>query len=249
MSDSQPASGVLVRTFADGAGEYRCTAEEVPPSRSPGWGVQVDARFVGVDGVEGVMDAASSEHDPVRLSARPTERDLHEAIDRFVGDERRSTLIETSALTEQIGEMVELSVGYAGGLIHDPGLGVMDALPHASHVARVLAIGQGPEVPKFVSILVGLACGKHPAPPLSWLETPVGAIAVWEGLVEQEPFGEAMSASAAAATLGEDGRDAIVRLVNDGYLDRHPVTGVTRASVRALLAERDGASRPTLGDE
>lgn len=250
MSVRQPAS-TLVRTFADGAGEYRCLAAALPPSPTSGWVVHIDASSVGIDGIERVMEPAAPRGEWVPHDACPAEQDLHDAIDRFLGEARRKTLVETSALTAQVAEMIELGVGMMGGLIHDPGLGVIDSLPHASHVARVLAIGQGPEVSTFASILVGLACGMHPEPPPEWLRTPVGAVAVWEGIVEQTPFGEAMSASAAAATLGEeDGRDAIVRLVEAGCLDRHPVTGVTRESVRALLVEREEeASRGSSGEE
>lgn len=248
MSDRQPALGTVIRTFADGAGEYRCIAAAMPPSRTSGWAVHVEACFVGVDGVERAMESAVPEHELLWMDDRPTQDDLHRVIDRFVGEERRATLVETSALTLQVCELLELSVGMVGGLIHDPGLGVMDALPHASHVARVLAVGRGPEVSTFASILVGLACGMHPEPPPGWLRTPVGRIAVWEGIVEQAPLGEAMSASAAAETLGENGRNAIVELVDEGLLDRHPVTGVTRESVRALLRQREEANRRPPGD-
>jgi hypothetical protein len=238
MSEREPAPGTLIRTFTDPVSEYRCVAVVMPPTLTYGWTIRVDGTVVGADGLNAEMTPAEPHEIPAEFPFCPSITELYIEIDRFLGNTRRTSLTETTAVTMQVLDLLAFGVGTVGALVHDPQLGVIDALPHASHIARTLVLGDSPDSSVYASVLVGLACGMHPDPPGSWAMTPVGQIASREGLLEHVPFDEPLSESAAALLLGEPTTDAIVRLVNLGMLDAHPVSGVTRASVDALLAAR-----------
>jgi hypothetical protein len=244
-ADNQRAPETLVRTFADRAGECRCTAIGVSPSDTTAWRIGVFC--IGDNGEDDEDELTSADTFPVPHGRRPSFDDLSAAIDQFLGD-RLCTLVETSPLAAQISQLLAVSGGAVGHLTHDRRLEAADMLSHASQAARVLTMGEPSEVATVASALIQIAFGEHPEPPRGWLKTPLGKIVADAGLVEASTsFGEPISASVAAELLGEDGRDAIVELIDAGLLRAHPRWGVDTSSVIDLVLERRrelGTSEP-----
>lgn len=233
--DDQRASETLVRTFADRAGEYRCTAIGVPPTATTAWRIGV---FCTSDNDHDDVEQTSADTFTLAHGGRPSFDELSEAIDHFLG-ERLGMLVETSPLAAQISQMLAISGGAVGHLTQDRRLEAADMLSHASHAARVLTVGEPSEVVTVASALIQIAFGEHPEPPRGWLKTPLGKIVADAGLVEASTsFGEPISASVAAELLGEDGRDAIIELIDAGILRAHPRWGVDTSSVIDLVLER-----------